>query len=108
MALAVGVDLGTTNTVAAAVKDGVARTIADAEGHRLIPSVVSFHPSGQMLVGQRAVERRLQDPANTIYSVKRLIGRPWNAPEVEQARGKLPFVLREGPQGGTQIVARGE
>jgi molecular chaperone DnaK len=108
MASAVGIDLGTTNSVVAAVRDGVAATLSDAEGQRIIPSVVSFHPSGQVLVGGRALDRRLVDPANTIYSVKRLIGRPWNSPEVDQARGKLPFEVREGPQGSTQVVARGE
>ncbi|MGH7295237.1 MAG: Hsp70 family protein, partial [Polyangiaceae bacterium] len=108
MAFAVGVDLGTTNTAVAAVRDGVATTLPDAEGARLIPSVVSFHPSGSVLVGRRALDRRLVDPASTIYSVKRLIGRPWGSPEVEQARGKLPFELAEGPQSATVVKARGE
>ena len=108
MAYAVGIDLGTTNTVVAVVRDGVAATIPDPQGRRLIPSVVSFHPSGNVLVGRPALDRRLIDSPNTIYSVKRLIGRAWGTPEVEQARGRLPFVLREGPQGGTQVVARGE
>jgi molecular chaperone DnaK len=108
MAYAVGIDLGTTNSVVGVVKDGVVATIADPSGSRLIPSVVSFHPSGNVLVGQTALGRRLNDAANTIYSVKRLIGRPWGSPEVEQARGKLPFELREGPNGATLVAARGE
>lgn len=108
MAVAVGIDLGTTNTVVGAVRDGVAATIADPEGYRLIPSVVSFHPSGQTLVGRPALDRRLIDPANTIYSVKRLIGRPWGSPEVEASRGRLPFELREGQGAATQVIARGE
>jgi molecular chaperone DnaK len=108
MAVAVGIDLGTTNTVVGVVRDGVATTIADPDGHRLIPSVVSFHPSGQTVVGRNALDRRLVDASNTIYSVKRLIGRPWGSPEVEDARGKLPFELREGQGAATQVVARGE
>lgn len=108
MAVAVGIDLGTTNTVVAAVRDGVARTIPDPEGSRLIPSVVSFLPSGSVAVGKAALERRLVDARSTIYSVKRLIGRAWGSPSVEQARGKLPFELREGPAGGTVVVARDE
>jgi molecular chaperone DnaK len=108
MAVAVGIDLGTTNTVVAVVRDGVAATVPDPQGRRLIPSAVSFHPSGTTLVGQAALERRLIDAPNTIYSVKRLIGRAWGSPEVEQARSRLPFALREGPQGGTQVAARGE
>jgi molecular chaperone DnaK len=108
MAVAVGIDLGTTNTVVGVVRDGVAATIADPGGYRLIPSVVSFHPSGQTLVGRTALDRRLVDAASTIYSVKRLIGRPWGSPEVEAARGKLPFELREGQGAATQVVVRGE
>jgi molecular chaperone DnaK len=108
MAFAVGIDLGTTNTVVAAVRGGTAGTVPDPQGVRLIPSVVSFHPSGSVLVGRGAVERRLIDPASTVYSVKRLIGRAWTSPEVAQSRGKLPFELREGPQGGTVVAARGE
>src|SRR5579859_2897139 len=108
MACAVGIDLGTTNTVVAAVRDGVASTIVGPAGARLIPSVVSFLPSGGTVVGSRALDRRLIDPHNTIYSVKRLIGRAWNSEEVQQARGKLPFELREGPKAGTVVVARGD
>jgi molecular chaperone DnaK len=108
MAIAVGIDLGTTNTVVGAVQDGVAGTLPDPEGERLLPSVVSFHPSGSVVVGRGALPRRLIDPSSTIYSVKRLIGRAWGSPSVEQARGKLPFELREGPGGGTVVMARGE
>jgi molecular chaperone DnaK len=108
MAVAVGIDLGTTNTVVAAVRDGIVGTIPDPEGVRLIPSVVSFHPSGAVVVGRGALERRLIDGSNTVYSVKRLIGRAWGSPAVEQARGRLPFQLREGPGGGAEVVARGE
>lgn len=108
MAYAVGIDLGTTNTVVAAVRDGVASTLADRDGVRLLPSVVAFDPSGSVLVGRGAVERRLIDPTNTVYSVKRLIGRPWDSQEVREARARLPLDLREGPNGGTAIVARGE
>ncbi|HZU81861.1 MAG TPA: Hsp70 family protein, partial [Polyangiaceae bacterium] len=108
MALAVGIDLGTTNTVLAAVRDGVAATVCDPQGNRLIPSVVSFHPSGSTLVGHAALERRLLDAANTIYSIKRLLGRAWVSPEVQQAVPRLPFSLSEGATGGTVVTARGE
>jgi molecular chaperone DnaK len=108
MAFAVGIDLGTTNTAIAVVRDGVAATLHDPEEGRLLPSVVSFHPSGSVLVGRRAVERRLIDGPNTIYSIKRLIGRPWDSPEVRDARDKLPFDLREGLKGATLVVARGD
>jgi molecular chaperone DnaK len=108
MAIAVGIDLGTTNTVIAAVNDGVASSIPGPTGGRLIPSVVSFPASGGTLVGESAQGRRLLDPANTIYSVKRLIGRVWASSEVQEARAKLPFELRAGPGGSTVVAARNE
>ena len=93
MGAAVGIDLGTTNTVVAAVRDGRAVTLADDDGRRLIPSIVSFHPNGSVIVGEGARDRRLNDPTNTVYSVKRLIGRSWQSDEVQQARGRFPFEL---------------
>jgi len=108
MGLAVGIDLGTTNSVVAVLKDGVVGTVPDPDGARLLPSVVAFHPNGSTLVGTTAVARRLNDSANTIYSVKRLIGRPWDSPEVQAARSTLPFELREGPNGSVLVAARGE
>ena len=108
MAFAVGIDLGTTNTVVASVRQGVAGTIPDPQGARLLPSVVSFHPSGSTVVGRAAVERRMVDAPNTIYSVKRLIGLPWGSAEVQNARKDLPFELQEGAHGGAVVAARGE
>jgi molecular chaperone DnaK len=108
MGIAVGIDLGTSNTVVACVRDGRAVTLPDENGHRLIPSIVSFHPNGSVIVGDSAKERRLIDPSNTIYSVKRLIGRSWASDEVQQARGRFPFELREGAKNSTLVVARGE
>jgi molecular chaperone DnaK len=108
MSAVVGIDLGTTNTVVAHVQDGRAVALADESGERLIPSIVSFHPSGQVIVGRAAKERRLQDPRSTIYSVKRLIGRPWASEDVQKARERAPFDLREGPGHAVMVVARGE
>jgi molecular chaperone DnaK len=104
----IGIDLGTTNTVVAAVRDGRASTIEDEEGSRLIPSIVAFHPNGSVLVGRTAKERRYMDPTSTIYSVKRLIGRPWSSTEVQESRTRFPFDLLEGPKDSTMVVARGE
>jgi molecular chaperone DnaK len=108
MGIAVGIDLGTTNTVVGVVRDGRAVTLADEGGRRLIPSVVSFHPSGKVLVGEPAKERRIVDPANTVYSIKRLIGRTWDMEEVQRARRALPFEIIEGPKQGVAVAARGE
>ncbi len=108
MSVPIGIDLGTTNTVVAAVIAGRAVTLEDEHKSRLIPSIVSFHPSGSVLVGAAGRDRRLIDSSNTIFSIKRLIGRPWKSAEVQQAIGRFPFDLREGPKETTMVVARGE
>ncbi len=104
---AIGIDLGTTNTVISVVRDGTPIVIPDETGATLLPSVVSFHPNGGALVGARARERRFIDPDNTIFSVKRLIGRRWETPEVEQAQAYFPFKLKRGADGLALVVARG-
>jgi molecular chaperone DnaK len=104
----VGIDLGTTNTVVGVVRGGETVALADADGHKLIPSVVSFHPSGSVLVGRAAKERRFLDPKNTVFSVKRLIGRSWSSGEVKEARSRFPFDMQEGPGNAALVVARGE
>ncbi len=106
MGHAIGIDLGTTNTVVAAVVDGVAITLEDEHGRRLLPSVVSFHPSGTVLVGDSARERRLIDPESTIFSVKPLIGRAFDSEEVKAARGRFPFQFSEGAKNSTMVFAR--
>ncbi len=104
-----GIDLGTTNSVVAVAMGSEVRVLRDAEGNSLVPSVVSFHPNGEVLVGYPARERRLLDAKNTIYSVKRLIGRPFSSDEVTRARERFPFVLSASPQTGMTVVeARGE
>ncbi len=108
MGAVVGIDLGTTNTVVATVVDGIALTLEDAHGRRLLPSVVSFHPSGNVLVGELARERRVVDAANTVHSAKRLIGRPWSSPEVVEARARLPYTLVEGLSSSTMVQSRGK
>ncbi len=102
----VGIDLGTTNTVTACVRSGRVHVLADEQGHRLLPSVVSFHPSGEVLVGHKAKERRVVDAKNTVASVKRLIGRAWNSEEIDRARQRFAFEIKEGPGHGPLVVAR--
>lgn len=106
MGVSIGIDLGTTNTAVAAVVDGVAVTLEDEQGRRLLPSVVSFHPSGAVLVGEAARERRLIDPENTIFSIKPLIGRPFDSDEVAAAKTRLPFQFVEGAKNSTMVLAR--
>ena len=104
----IGIDLGTTNSVVAIADQPGGRVLAGTDGLKLIPSVVSFHPSGDVLVGAPAKERRLLDAQNTVYSVKRLIGRPYTSYEVKQAQERFAFELSEGPSGGVLVTARGE
>lgn len=103
----IGIDLGTTNSVVAVADQNGARVLSTDDG-ALIPSVVSFHPSGDVLIGATAKERRLLDAQNTVYSVKRLIGRPFTSYEVKQASERFAFELSEGPSGGVLVTARGE
>ncbi len=99
----VGIDLGTTNTVIAAVRDGRAAALKDQLGRALLPSVVSFSPKGHPKVGYEAKHRRTLDPENTVFSIKRLIGRSWESEHVQKALTRFPFELREGPGKGTLI-----
>ncbi|NLE88259.1 MAG: Hsp70 family protein [Myxococcales bacterium] len=103
----VGIDLGTTNTAVAAARGGRAVILKDEAERALVPSVVSFHPSGEVLVGTAAKERRTVDAKNTIFSVKRLIGRSWDNEHVQRARERLPFAMKEGPGKSTLVEARG-
>jgi molecular chaperone DnaK len=103
-----GIDLGTTNSVVALADGTRVQVLVDADGNRLIPSVVSFHPQGDVLVGYAARERRLLDAKNTVYSVKRLIGRPFDSPEVTRARSRFAFDLVEGPNKSVLVKARNE
>jgi molecular chaperone DnaK len=104
----VGIDLGTTNTVVASMRSGRVNVLGDESGQRLLPSVVSFHPNGEVLVGNPAKARRAMDPRNTVASHKRLLGRSWNSPEIVQARSRVPYELREGPAQGPLVHARGK
>jgi molecular chaperone DnaK (HSP70) len=103
-----GIDLGTTNSVVAYADANRVRVLRDEDGRLLTPSTVSFLPSGDTVVGHAARDQRLIDAQNTIFSVKRLIGRPFNSPEVRRAAERLPFKLEEGPSGGVVVQMRGE
>ncbi len=104
----VGIDLGTTNTVVACVRGGKVHVLADETGNRLLPSIVSFHPNGEVLTGQPAKARRVIDPKHTIANHKRIIGHSWNSPELVEARQRSPFEMREGPGQGALVHVRGQ
>lgn len=92
--LAVGIDLGTTNSLVATVKSGTAEVLPDAEGHLLLPSVVRYFPDGRVQIGRVARDTQSEDPANTVVSVKRFMGR--GVADVAKY-GALPYRLEEGP-----------
>ncbi len=104
----IGIDLGTSNTVVAyADGNGGARVLSDEAGLKIHPSVVSFHPSGGVVVGAAAKQRKVIDPKNTIFSIKRLIGRVWSAPEVQIAKQRMPYEIKEGQNQLPTVVTRG-
>jgi molecular chaperone DnaK len=107
MSIAVGIDLGTTNTVVSVVEDGVPRIVPLSTVDGLLPSVVSFLPNDEILVGHEARARRAVDPESTIFSVKRILGRPWGSEFVEEARSKVAFSLVEGPRQSVSVDVRG-
>lgn len=104
---AVGIDLGTSNSVVSAVLDGEAVVIPDDEGNPIQPSVVSFTASGEPMVGRRAKGRMIVDPVNTVYSVKRLVGRTWFSPEIKVAAQKYGYSIEKGDDDTPRIVVRG-
>jgi len=99
----IGIDLGTTNSVVAVMEGGEPTVIPTAEGGRLAPSVVAFTKSGERPVGQTARRQAVVNPDNTVFSVKRLMGRRYDEPEVEKARQILPYKIVRGPEGDARI-----
>jgi molecular chaperone DnaK len=99
----IGIDLGTTNSVVAVMEGGDPVVIPTAEGARLCPSVVAFTKTGERLVGQTARRQSVVNSDNTVYSIKRLMGRRYDDPEVVKARKVLPYKITEGPQGDARV-----
>ena len=103
MSRIIGIDLGTTNSVAAIVEAGTFRVLENREGSRLTPSVVAISKSGERLVGVLAKRQAVANPKNTIFSVKRLIGRRFTDTEVQKAKQILPYEIKESTTGGIEI-----
>ncbi len=108
MGKAIGIDLGTTNSVVAVVQAGEPVVIPNQEGSRTTPSVVAFTEKGERLVGQIAKRQSITNPENTIFSIKRLMGRKYNTPEVEHARKRLPYKIVEASNGDAHVEIRGK
>jgi molecular chaperone DnaK len=98
-----GIDLGTTNSAMAYMSGGKPNIISNAQGGRLTPSVVAKNDEGEVVVGQPAKNQAITNPEGTIYSVKRLIGRSWDDPEVQKDKKLLPFEMRKSKTGGLEV-----
>ncbi|MCA9374941.1 Hsp70 family protein, partial [Candidatus Dojkabacteria bacterium] len=103
MSKVIGIDLGTTNSVAAYLSGGKPTVISNSQGERLTPSVVAIDDKGQELCGRPAKNQAVINPTGTIYSVKRLIGRNWDDKSVQQDKELLPFDMRKSKSGGVEV-----
>jgi molecular chaperone DnaK len=108
MGKAIGIDLGTTNSVVAVVQAGEPVVIPNQEGTRTTPSVVAVTDKGERLVGQIAKRQSITNPENTIFSIKRLMGRKFNSPEVEHANKRLPYKIVEASNGDAHVEIMGK
>ena len=103
----IGIDLGTTNSCVAVMEGGDPVVIANQEGNRTTPSVVAFTESGERLVGQVAKRQAITNSENTVYAVKRMIGRKFSTKEVQYDKGISSYRITEAPNGDGQITVRG-
>ncbi len=108
MGKAIGIDLGTTNSVVAAVVGGEPVVIPNQEGNRTTPSVVAITEKGERLVGQIAKRQAITNPENTIFSIKRLMGRKFDSTEVEHAKKRLPYKIVAAENGDAHVEIRGK
>jgi molecular chaperone DnaK len=106
----IGIDLGTTNSVVAVMEGGEPTVITSAEGSRITPSVVGFAKSGERLVGQIAKRQAITNPENTVFSIKRFMGRRWDDPEVQRSKDLVPYTVEKDPKsdGITVTMANGK
>ncbi len=107
MGKVIGIDLGTTNSCVAVVEARVPKVQANREGSRTTASIVAFTEDSDRLVGQIAKRQAVTNPENTVFAVKRLIGRKYDATEVQKARSVLPYTLTSAPNGDVRIRLRG-
>jgi len=108
VAKVIGIDLGTTNSCMAVMEGGEAVVIPNSEGNRTTPSVVAFTKSGERLVGQVAKRQSITNPDNTVFSIKRFMGRKFNDPEVDRDKRLVPYKVVQAPNGDVQVEAVGE
>jgi molecular chaperone DnaK len=107
MSKIIGIDLGTTNSCVAIMDGKTPKVIENAEGARTTPSVVAFLEDGERLVGQPAKRQAVTNPSNTLFAIKRLIGRQYTDPMVEKDKGMVPYEIVKGPNGDAWVRAHG-
>ena len=104
----IGIDLGTTNSVVAVMEGGEPTVIASAEGERLVPSVVAVNKNGERLVGRPARNQAVVNPENTIFSIKRFMGRKYDDKETAKAREIVPYEISKADNGGIEVELSGK
>ena len=107
MGKAIGIDLGTTNCCVSVLEGGAVQIVPNKEGGRTTPSVVGFTDKGERLVGQIAKRQAVTNAANTVYAVKRLIGRKFNSPEIHRMRETSAFEIIDSPNGDARVRVQG-
>ena len=108
MGKVIGIDLGTTNSCVAVMEGGEPVVIANAEGSRTTPSMVAFSESGERLVGQQAKRQAVTNPENTLFAIKRLIGRKFDSDAVKKDIEISPFKIIKADNGDAWVEARGK
>src|SRR3981081_2888133 len=108
MAKAIGIDLGTTNSCVAVMEGNKARVIENAEGARTTPSMGAFTDDGEVLVGQPAKRQSITNPENTVYAIKRLIGRRYDDPITEKDKTMVPYHIVRGDNGDAWVEIKGK
>jgi len=108
MAKIIGIDLGTTNSCVAVMEGGDAKVITNPEGGRTTPSIVAVSEGGERLVGQIAKRQAITNPENTVFGVKRLIGRKFESAEIQQDMKILPYKIERASNGDVRINIRGK
>lgn len=108
MAKIIGIDLGTTNSCVAVLEDGIARVIENSEGDRTTPSIVAFTKDDEVLVGQSAKRQAVTNPKNTLFAIKRLIGRKFKDDVVQRDIDMVPYTIAEADNGDAWVEANGK
>jgi len=108
MSKIIGIDLGTTNSCVSVMEGGKPKVIENSEGARTTPSIVAFTKDGERLIGQPAKRQAVTNPDNTLFAIKRLIGRPFNDPTTKKDMGLVPYDIVKGKNGDAWVEAGGE